>query len=82
MTYYASGRTTGTVVDCGASFTQVVSSFEGYIIPESFKKNKIAGNAVTEYWLDLLKDESKLQQTDSKFNIVNELKRCNVDKDG
>ena len=35
LSLYASARTTGTVIDCGHGYTNVVQVFEGWAIPHA-----------------------------------------------
>jgi actin-related protein len=47
LSLYASGRTTGQVIECGHSHSIVTSVYEGYSLPHSIERNEVAGKAVT-----------------------------------
>lgn len=49
LALYATGRTTGIVLDCGAAGTQVVPIYDGYTVPEAIRTTKIGGRDVTDY---------------------------------
>eukprot|EP01083_Nonionella_stella_P022943 63413_1 len=54
LSLYASGRTTGVVVESGHSVTHVVPIYEGYPLRDKFKTMNIAGNYITDYMEYLL----------------------------
>ena len=49
MSLYASGRSTGLVVDAGDGVSHTVPVFEGFSIPHAVQKMEIAGRLITEY---------------------------------
>lgn len=49
LSLYASGRTTGVVVDIGDGVSHVVPVYEGFSLPTSVKRMDVAGRDVTEH---------------------------------
>lgn len=49
LSLYASGRTTGVVVDVGDGVSHVVPVYEGFSLPTSVKRMDVAGRDITEH---------------------------------
>lgn len=49
LSLYASGRTTGVVVDSGDGVSHIVPVYEGFTLPTAIKRMDIAGRDVTEH---------------------------------
>ena len=55
LALYASGKTTGVVLDSGYSLTSTVPIYEGFDLSHAIQKMNLAGKHLTEYLLDLMK---------------------------
>jgi actin-related protein len=54
LSLFASGRTSGVVIESGQGYTCAVPIFEGYALPHAIKSVNIAGQDVTQHLLDTL----------------------------
>lgn len=55
LSLYASGRTTGTVLDSGQNVSYAVPIYEGHVLPHAVLHLEMAGNDLTDYMMELLR---------------------------
>jgi centractin len=80
LSLYATGRTTGVVLDSGDGVTHSVPVYEGYALPHSIMRSDIAGRDVTRNLQLLLRGEGHVFKTSAEFEVVRSLKEsiCHV----
>lgn len=71
---YASGRTTGLVLDSGDGVTHAVPVFEGFSIPSSIKRIDLAGRDITEHLQLLLRKSGYAFSTSAEKEVVRTIK--------
>lgn len=74
LALYASGRTTGIVLDSGDGVTHAVPVVEGFSIPNAIKRIDVAGRDITEHLQFLLRKSGNLFYTSAEKEIVRTLK--------
>uniref|UniRef100_A0A023FW29 Putative actin n=2 Tax=Amblyomma TaxID=6942 RepID=A0A023FW29_AMBPA len=74
LSLYATGRTTGVVLDSGDGVTHAVPIYEGFAIPHSILRVDVAGRDVTAYLRHLLRKEGTNFHTTAEFEIVKTVK--------
>jgi actin-related protein len=74
LSLYASGRTTGTVLDIGDGVTHTIPIYDGYAIENAIHRFDLAGRDVTEYMQKLLEREGLSMNTSSEKEIVRRMK--------
>lgn len=74
LALYASGRTTGLVVDSGDGVTHVVVIYDGYSIKHATQRMDVAGRSLTTYLQEHLTEEGVSLRSTSEGEIVKTIK--------
>ncbi|GMF86046.1 unnamed protein product [Aspergillus oryzae] len=83
LSLYASGRTTGVVLDSGDGVSHAVPVYEGFAIPNSIRRIDVAGRDVTEQLQLLLRKNGHVLYTSAEKEVVRKIKEevCYVSLD-
>lgn len=84
LALYASGRTTGVVVDSGDGVSHVVPVYEGFALPSSIKRMDVAGRDITtQLSYNIRRMSGVALQSSSEMEIVRLIKEqcCFISKD-
>ena len=74
LSLYASGRTTGIVMDAGDGVSHAVPVYEGFAVPSSIRRIDVAGRDVTEQLQMLLRKSGYVFHTSAEKEIVRHIK--------
>lgn len=74
LSLYASGRTTGVVMDSGDGVSHIVPIYEGFALPHALWRLNLAGRDLTEHLMRLLLERGHSFTSSSDREIVRELK--------
>ncbi|KAI5929416.1 Beta-centractin [Manis javanica] len=74
LSLYATGRTTGVVLDSGDGVTHAVPVYEGFAMPHSIVRVDIAGRDISRYLRLLLRKEGIDFHTSAEFEVVRTIK--------
>ena len=74
LSLYASGRTTGIVLDSGDGVSHAVPVYEGFAMPSSIRRIDVAGRDITEYMQLLLRKSGYVFHTSAEKEVVRMIK--------
>ena len=74
LSLYASGRTTGIVLDAGDGVSHAVPVYEGFSMTSSIRRIDVAGRDVTEYMQTLLRKAGYVFHTSAEKEVVRMIK--------
>ena len=77
---FATGKSTGIVLDSGDGVTHVIPVFDGYSLAHSCERIDFGGRDVTEHLRNLLRKSGVNMDTSAEFELVKNMKEkyCSI----